>query len=347
MYCSKCGSELPDNALFCLSCGAKTNENQPQSKVKKGFIIGALVLAILSLFIILGIPYSYIRMSSSLGGYIFIIVFNILLIVSILCLNKIKKWMVVPIVGFLLYDLLFLHSNLAKIYFTRGPQFFVHPTIKGIIVFLILISLCFLTLFGNGYVKKIAGVLSALIFIAVAYWLFRSMLLYEDEVLHSVHRAYGGNINFTHVFRFIFDFNDFRHIIKAYKLIYCRSLYYLACAVISLGVSFSEKIVKQPKKVQYVPAQETSSSQESEQPAPAPATDAYHPMPGDAKSTGLAILCFFFPMIGLILWLVWKDQYPLKASSCSKGAIIGVIVYVLLIIAIYALEFILIYNIWH
>lgn len=46
----------------------------------------------------------------------------------------------------------------------------------------------------------------------------------------------------------------------------------------------------------------------------------------DAPNTGLAVLCFFFPIVGLILWLVWKDQYPLKAKSCGKGALIGVCV---------------------
>ena len=46
----------------------------------------------------------------------------------------------------------------------------------------------------------------------------------------------------------------------------------------------------------------------------------------DAPNTGLAVLCFFFPIFGLIFWLVWKDQYPLKAISCGKGALIGVCV---------------------
>ena len=32
------------------------------------------------------------------------------------------------------------------------------------------------------------------------------------------------------------------------------------------------------------------------------------------------------PLIGLILYLCWKDQQPLKAKSCGKGALIGVIV---------------------
>ena len=48
--------------------------------------------------------------------------------------------------------------------------------------------------------------------------------------------------------------------------------------------------------------------------------------PDDAPSAGFAVLCFLFPVVGLILYLVWKDNYPLKARSCGKGALIGVIV---------------------
>ena len=49
----------------------------------------------------------------------------------------------------------------------------------------------------------------------------------------------------------------------------------------------------------------------------------------DAKSAGFAWLSFFFWVVGLVLYLVWKNQYPLKASSCKKGAIIGFIVSVI------------------
>ena len=51
-----------------------------------------------------------------------------------------------------------------------------------------------------------------------------------------------------------------------------------------------------------------------------------HPTEQDAPSTGFAILGFFLPLIGFILWLVWKDKLPLKAKSCGKGALIGLIV---------------------
>lgn len=48
--------------------------------------------------------------------------------------------------------------------------------------------------------------------------------------------------------------------------------------------------------------------------------------PDDAPSTGFSVLCFFIPVVGLILYLLWHETSPLKAKSCGKGAIIGVIV---------------------
>jgi hypothetical protein len=50
----------------------------------------------------------------------------------------------------------------------------------------------------------------------------------------------------------------------------------------------------------------------------------------DAPSFGYAALGFFMPMIGLILYLVWNNEYPLRAKSCGKGAIIGFIINVVL-----------------
>lgn len=48
--------------------------------------------------------------------------------------------------------------------------------------------------------------------------------------------------------------------------------------------------------------------------------------PNDAPSAGFAVLGFFFPIVGLILYLVWMDTMPQRARSCGKGALISVIV---------------------
>lgn len=45
----------------------------------------------------------------------------------------------------------------------------------------------------------------------------------------------------------------------------------------------------------------------------------------DVPSTGFNILSFFFPIIGLILYLVWNDTTPIKAKSVGKSALIGFI----------------------
>lgn len=50
----------------------------------------------------------------------------------------------------------------------------------------------------------------------------------------------------------------------------------------------------------------------------------------DAPSGGMTALGFFIPIVGLILYLVWKDQTPLKAKSAGKGALIGAIVWTIL-----------------
>ena len=43
----------------------------------------------------------------------------------------------------------------------------------------------------------------------------------------------------------------------------------------------------------------------------------------DAPNTGFAVLGFFIPLVGLILYLMNKDTMPLKAKSAGKGALIG------------------------
>ena len=45
----------------------------------------------------------------------------------------------------------------------------------------------------------------------------------------------------------------------------------------------------------------------------------------DAPNKGFAILGFLFPLVGLILYLVYLDTAPLKAKSAGKGALVSVV----------------------
>lgn len=54
--------------------------------------------------------------------------------------------------------------------------------------------------------------------------------------------------------------------------------------------------------------------------------------PADSGSFGWAVLGFFVPVAGLILWLVWKDTRPLDAAKVGKGALVSVILSAALIV---------------
>lgn len=46
----------------------------------------------------------------------------------------------------------------------------------------------------------------------------------------------------------------------------------------------------------------------------------------DTGNIGWGVLGFFIPLVGLILYLIWKDEKPKTAKVAGKGALIGFIV---------------------
>lgn len=56
--------------------------------------------------------------------------------------------------------------------------------------------------------------------------------------------------------------------------------------------------------------------------------------PVDAPNKGFAILGFFVPIIGLILYLVYERKQPKRAKSAGKGALIGFITNIVICITI-------------
>ena len=55
----------------------------------------------------------------------------------------------------------------------------------------------------------------------------------------------------------------------------------------------------------------------------------------DGKSFGFATLGFFFPVVGLILYIAWMDNMPLRAKSVGKGALIGFITGVIMLLLLF------------
>ncbi|MCI5534389.1 MAG: hypothetical protein MR440_06415 [Firmicutes bacterium] len=60
------------------------------------------------------------------------------------------------------------------------------------------------------------------------------------------------------------------------------------------------------------PKVQTQTQQSYQQPEP------------DIPSTGLNVLSLFFPVLGLILYIVYADKAPKKAKAIGKFALIGV-----------------------
>ena len=59
----------------------------------------------------------------------------------------------------------------------------------------------------------------------------------------------------------------------------------------------------------------------------------------EGSTGGWAVLGFFFPLVGLILYLAWSDTKPKSAKAAGKGALIGVIIAVILSIIVLILIF--------
>ena len=55
----------------------------------------------------------------------------------------------------------------------------------------------------------------------------------------------------------------------------------------------------------------------------------------EPASAGWGVLGFFFPVVGLILYLVWYDNHRKRAKVAGKGALIGVIAYVVFYVLVF------------
>lgn len=52
----------------------------------------------------------------------------------------------------------------------------------------------------------------------------------------------------------------------------------------------------------------------------------------DGNSVGFNVLSFFFPIVGLVLFLVWKKEKPIRAKGCGIWALVGFIANIVLTI---------------
>lgn len=91
--------------------------------------------------------------------------------------------------------------------------------------------------------------------------------------------------------------------------------------------AYTQPAYQQPAYTQQ-PQTQTQQPAYTQQPPYQQAQPAYTPgyssQSNDSGSFGWAVLGFFIPLVGLILWLVWKDSKPKSAKMSGIGALVGV-----------------------
>ena len=78
--------------------------------------------------------------------------------------------------------------------------------------------------------------------------------------------------------------------------------------------------------------------------APAGSLSSQVPSGTDDGGVGWLVLGLFIPIVGLILYLVWKDTKPLSAQQAGKGALIGFIIGIVGYIALTAMGASMLYS---
>ena len=61
-----------------------------------------------------------------------------------------------------------------------------------------------------------------------------------------------------------------------------------------------------------------------------PANDSTVNLTPDVSNTGLNIISFLLPFVGLILYIIFHEKSPVKASAIGKWALIGLVVEIVL-----------------
>lgn len=109
---------------------------------------------------------------------------------------------------------------------------------------------------------------------------------------------------------------------------------YRCGAPIDDNANFCQNCGTSQKQQQYDQYNQYNQYPQNPQPA--------KPAVEDKKSFPIALLGFFIPIAGIILYFVWKDETPLKAKSALKGAIVAIVIAVLLAVLFFALSIFLV-----
>ncbi|WP_243116075.1 zinc ribbon domain-containing protein [Lachnoanaerobaculum gingivalis] len=331
MFCSNCGKQLEDSDKVCGFCGVpvqsesnitlskdkpdKTHSNVEKdgnteipSYIKKPALVSAGIY-ILSRFMIYIVDiFDSSRTMIGVPFYISLLcIISLVMIVGLLVLNsKNKIILAVPKIFiiissipsiFLYYQYFrseFLFSDLLKAVFIYPTSFV--AAIDDCIVFVVL---CILALSKNKTLVKFCG-----------------FILILTVLRHTVSIIYLTGYEFTTILENLFSLSSLSTLCWIIATI---SFYvYEVCIFFimwSMSVCGKQAVhtAGRENEIRNVYVENTANTNELDEP-----------------NTGINVLCFFIPIIGLTLYFAWKSMYPKKAKTALKVALMGFLTWTVL-----------------
>jgi hypothetical protein len=339
MYCEKCGSSVNEGAQFCPSCGTtvaasqapvtdanaalpvpqpqpqqvpprpvatETSESRPMFESKKLSIALIITSIVWWLGNVVSLAYMFLFLTDSLHMVFMSIVLPSIIVLVIIGMREIR-WsreaqadngiigfadIVLAISLLLLFVFEINYDVIGYTYFQLGLR--IAFCFLGLIAMAIAAVLLILVVINR---KKAGQRMTALRVASIIFMVFTLL-----DVL-MLARIVAGQFS-------VFVFYDIQLFISDYWTIILIPMYSILLAAL---ITRAVDLFPRHQRVARAVGAPTGGSVATVNPL-------------DAPSGGFAVLCFFMPLVGLILYLVWKDEYPLKAKSCGKGALIGAIV---------------------
>lgn len=322
MFCPKCGKELRDNAAFCNGCGAplqneSNNFIETMSSEVTNIIVTKPVKIIMIILSCVSLLFNVMQRISwgTINVIEWAIIPGILLIVGCAFLNRMKPTlMVIPMVCPIVLDLM------DAIRFQS----------IGIILSIILLFEILFVIFGTLSIVK--RKLSVKIFSLISLGLYFVLLIRNYRVFGIISTILTTTVWYIFIIAIPTKTktntkNTDDHI-NTKTTNFTSFMFCPNCGNrFPMGKKFCDQCGSELKETvgQFNSAYQNAN---------------------DAPSTGFSVLGFFFPVVGLILYLVWKDNLPLRAKSAGKGALIGAITSVSLTIITYIVYFLILSSLF-
>ena len=331
MFCSNCGKQLEDGDKVCGFCGApvqsesnvtlskdkpdKTHSNVEKnanieipSYFKKAALVSA-VIYILSRFMVYIVDiFDGQRTMIGVPFYISLLcIISLVMIVGLLVLNsKNKIILAVPKIFIIISTIpaiifFYQYSGFESLFSDFFKAVFIYPTsfVAAIDDCVVFVVLCILALSKNKTLVKFCG-----------------FILILTVLRHTVSTIYLTCYEFTTIFEDLFSLASLSTLCWIIATI---SFYvYEVCIFFimwSMSVCGKQAVntVGRENEIRNVYVENTANTNELDEP-----------------STGINVLCFFIPIIGLTLYFAWKSMYPKKAKAALKVAVIGFLVWTVL-----------------